>query len=56
LCATSALEGGDFLGGYAPPFITYSDQDGTRIPDDGKWWAHMGWILMGKSMHHDTTR
>jgi stearoyl-CoA desaturase (delta-9 desaturase) len=24
-------------------------------PIDGKWWAHMGWILMGKSMHHDAT-
>jgi len=34
----------------------YSDQDGDpHSPIDGKWWAHMGWILMGKSMHHDTT-
>ena len=24
-------------------------------PIDGKWWAHMGWILTGKSMHHDST-
>ena len=34
----------------------YSDKEGDpHSPIDGKWWAHMGWILMGKSMHHDTT-
>ena len=34
----------------------HSDQEGDpHTPLDGKWWAHMGWILMGKSMHHDTT-
>src|SRR5271155_192295 len=34
----------------------YSDHEGDpHSPVDGKWWAHMGWILFGKSMHHDTT-
>lgn len=34
----------------------HSDKEGDpHSPIDGKWWAHMGWILMGKSMHHDTT-
>src|SRR5271170_5415764 len=34
----------------------FSDQDGDpHSPIDGKWWSHMGWILTGKSMHHDTT-
>ncbi|HEX4139472.1 MAG TPA: fatty acid desaturase, partial [Candidatus Methylacidiphilales bacterium] len=34
----------------------FSDKEGDpHSPRDGKWWAHVGWILMGKSMHHDTT-
>jgi len=33
----------------------YSDKEGDpHSPRDGKWWAHVGWILVGKSMHHDT--
>ncbi len=36
--------------------VCFSDQEGDpHSPLDGKWWAHMGWILTGKSMHHDTT-
>jgi fatty-acid desaturase len=32
----------------------FTDQEGDpHSPRDGKWWAHMGWILTGKSMHHD---
>ena len=35
---------------------TFTDEEGDpHTPLDGKWWAHMGWILTGKSMHHDTT-
>jgi stearoyl-CoA desaturase (delta-9 desaturase) len=57
VCATLAFEG-------VPIFWVathrihhqHSDQEGDpHSPRDGKWWAHMGWILMGKSMHHDTT-
>ena len=34
----------------------YSDKPGDpHSPVDGTWWAHMGWILTGESMHHDTT-
>jgi len=34
----------------------YSDKEGDpHSPVDGTWWAHMGWILIGRSMHHDTT-
>ncbi len=33
----------------------YSDKEGDpHSPIDGKWWAHMGWILIGKSLHQDT--
>jgi len=56
-CATLALEGGPiFWVATHRIHHQYSDQEGDpHSPIDGKWWAHMGWILMGKSMHHDTT-
>jgi fatty-acid desaturase len=57
VCATLALEGGPiFWVATHRIHHQYSDQEGDpHSPIDGKWWAHMGWILMGKSMHHDTT-
>jgi fatty-acid desaturase len=56
LCATLALEGGPIFW-VATHRIHHqnSDREGDpHSPRDGKWWAHMGWILVGKSMHHDT--
>jgi stearoyl-CoA desaturase (delta-9 desaturase) len=57
VCATLALEGGPiFWVATHRIHHKYSDQEGDpHSPIDGTWWAHMGWILMGKSMHHDTT-
>ena len=57
ICATLALEGGPiFWVATHRIHHQFSDQDGDpHSPIDGKWWSHMGWILMGKSMHHDTT-
>jgi stearoyl-CoA desaturase (delta-9 desaturase) len=57
VCATLALEGGPiFWVATHRIHHQYSDVEGDpHSPIDGKWWAHMGWILMGKSMHHDTT-
>ncbi|HTW24957.1 MAG TPA: fatty acid desaturase [Candidatus Baltobacteraceae bacterium] len=56
VCATLALEGGPiFWVATHRIHHQYSDKDGDpHSPIDGTWWAHMGWILMGKSMHHDT--
>ncbi len=56
-CATLALEGGPiFWVATHRIHHQYSDREGDpHSPLDGKWWSHMGWILMGKSMHHDTT-
>ncbi|MBV9481130.1 MAG: fatty acid desaturase [Acidobacteria bacterium] len=56
LCATLALEGGPiFWVATHRIHHQYSDQQGDpHSPLDGKWWSHMGWILTGKSMHHDT--
>ena len=57
VCATLALEGGPiFWVATHRIHHRFSDQEGDpHSPIDGKWWAHMGWILTGKSMHHDTT-
>jgi fatty-acid desaturase len=57
ICATLSLEGGPiFWVATHRIHHKYSDQEGDpHSPIDGKWWSHMGWILMGKSMHHDTT-
>ena len=57
LCATLALEGGPiFWVATHRIHHQHSDVEGDpHSPIDGKWWAHMGWILTGKSMHHDTT-
>jgi hypothetical protein len=57
VCATLALEGGPiFWVATHRIHHQYSDLEGDpHSPIDGKWWSHMGWILQGKSMHHDTT-
>jgi sn-1 stearoyl-lipid 9-desaturase len=57
VCATLALEGGPiFWVATHRIHHQYSDHEGDpHSPIDGKWWSHMGWILMGKSMHHDAT-
>jgi sn-1 stearoyl-lipid 9-desaturase len=56
-CATLALEGGPiFWVATHRIHHQHSDAEGDpHSPIDGKWWAHMGWILVGKAMHHDTT-
>ena len=56
VCATLALEGGPiFWVATHRIHHQYSDKDGDpHSPIDGKWWSHMGWILTGESMHHDT--
>jgi sn-1 stearoyl-lipid 9-desaturase len=57
ICATLALEGGPiFWVATHRIHHKYSDKEGDpHSPVDGTWWAHMGWILTGKAMHHDTT-
>jgi fatty-acid desaturase len=54
LCGTLAVEGGP-----ANWVVThrihhrFSDQDGDpHSPRDGGWWAHMGWILVGRAQEH----
>lgn len=56
ICGTVALEGGPiFWVATHRIHHQFSDKDGDpHSPIDGKWWSHMGWILMGKSLHQDT--
>jgi stearoyl-CoA desaturase (delta-9 desaturase) len=56
-CATLTLEGGPiFWVATHRIHHQFTDQEGDpHSPRDGKWWSHMGWILTGRSMHHDTT-
>jgi len=55
VCATLALEGGPiFWVATHRIHHQFSDKEGDpHSPRDGKWWAHVGWIFVGKSMHHD---
>jgi len=55
LCGTLALEGGPiFWVATHRIHHKFSDKEGDpHSPRDGKWWSHMGWILTGRSMHHD---
>jgi fatty-acid desaturase len=57
VCGTLALEGGPIFW-VATHRIHHQLTDvpgDPHSPIDGKWWSHMGWILSGRSMHHDTT-
>jgi len=56
VCGTLTLEGGPiFWVATHRIHHQFSDKDGDpHSPVEGKWWAHMGWILTGKSLHQDT--
>ena len=55
-CAMLTLEGGPiFWVATHRLHHQYSDHPGVdpHTPRDGKWWSHMGWILMGETLHQD---
>jgi len=56
LCGTLALEGGQ-IAWVATHRIhhQHSDHDGDpHTPQEGKWWAHMGWIISGRALNTQT--
>ncbi len=56
-CGTLALEGGPIFW-VATHRIHHqkSDREGDpHTPREGTFWAHMGWILMGEGLHHDSS-
>ena len=57
ICGTLALEGGPIFW-VATHRIHHqkSDREGDpHTPREGTWWSHMGWILTGHGLHHDST-
>ena len=56
LSGTLALEGGPiFWVATHRIHHQHSDHEGDpHTPREGTYWAHMGWILTGKAMHHNT--
>lgn len=56
ICGTLALEGGP-IAWVATHRIHHqnTDKEGDpHSPQDGGFWAHMGWILTGEAIHHNT--
>ena len=56
ICATLALEGGPIFW-VATHRVHHqkSDREGDpHTPHEGGFWAHMGWIIMGQGLHHET--
>ena len=56
LCGTLALEGGPiFWVATHRIHHQHSDHEGDpHTPTEGTYWAHMGWIMTGQAMHHNT--
>ncbi len=54
-CATLALEGGPiFWVATHRVHHQLTDKEGDpHSPRDGKWWSHMGWIILGKTLHQN---
>ena len=56
-CGTLALEGGPIFW-VATHRVHHqkSDREGDpHTPREGAWWSHMGWIILGQGLHHDST-
>ncbi len=56
ICGTLALEGGPIFW-VATHRIHHqkSDHEGDpHTPREGTYWAHMGWIMSGQGLHHNT--
>ncbi|HYK34653.1 acyl-CoA desaturase [Alloacidobacterium sp.] len=56
VCGTMSLEGGPiFWVGTHRVHHQLSDKTGDpHTPTEGGWWAHLGWILSGESLHAQT--
>jgi len=53
ICGTLALEGGPmFWIATHRVHHQFADKDGDpHTPRDGKWWSHIGWMLVGNATH-----
>jgi sn-1 stearoyl-lipid 9-desaturase len=55
VCGVLALQGGPivWVATHRIHHQLSDDVGDPHSPVDGRWWAHMGWILFDKSNHHD---
>jgi stearoyl-CoA desaturase (delta-9 desaturase) len=55
ICAVTAVEGGPLLWVATHRMHhQFTDVEGDpHSPRDGKWWSHMGWILVGNALRQD---
>ena len=56
VCGTLTLEGGPiFWVATHRIHHQFSDKPGDpHSPNDGAWWSHIGWLLVGESKHNNT--
>src|SRR5271166_6429426 len=57
ICGVTALEGGPLLWvATHRKHHQFTDKEGDpHSPRDGKWWAHVGWILVGNALRQDVS-
>src|SRR5208283_4929153 len=57
ICGVVALEGGPLLWvATHRKHHRFADKEGDpHSPRDGKWWAHVGWILFGDALRQDVS-
>src|ERR1700690_847216 len=57
ICAVTAVEGGPLLWVATHRMHhQFPDEAGDpHSPRDGKWWSHMGWILVGNALRQDAS-
>ncbi len=56
ICGTLTLEGGPifWVATHRVHHQNSDQENDPHSPRDGKWWSHMGWIVLGDSKHNDT--
>jgi stearoyl-CoA desaturase (delta-9 desaturase) len=56
-CGALALEGGpiSWVGTHRVHHQLTDKPGDPHSPRDGAWWSHMGWVLVGASLHDTTT-
>ncbi len=58
ICGTLALEGGPvaWVGTHRIHHQSADHEGDPHTPRDGKFWAHMGWVISGEPLHSETAK
>ena len=56
ICGALTFEGGpiSWVATHRVHHANSDDEGDPHSPRDGKWWAHVGWLVLGESMHANT--